>query len=377
MKRRLRILAFGFLSLFGLLALGGSMYLHLPKFGALPDGARLERIRQSPHYIDGAFQNLVSVPQPANTGGAVSGLVNYLLAKKERPTPPVSVPSVKTDLSGLDRQEDVVIWLGHASYFIQLGGKRILIDPVFSANAAPVPFANRAFAGTSLYTADDMPDIDYLLLSHDHWDHLDYPTVTALQAKVKKVVCGLGVGAHLARWGFAEDSIHEGDWNSKLELEDDFIIHVLPARHYSGRSLTRNQTLWVAFALTTPKRRVFFSGDSGYGPHFREIGQAFGSFDLALLDTGQYNEGWRYTHMMPEDAVQAAEDLQARALLPAHIGKFSIAYHAWDDPMKRIAAASHGKSYRLLTPMIGEPVVFNDKPQTFSRWWENMQYAGI
>ena len=302
----------------------------------------------------------------------VSVGIGYLFAKKDRLVPTSPIPSVKTDLQSLDRNMDVVVWLGHSSYFIQLGGKRILIDPVFSASAGPVPHVNKAFDGTNPYTAEDVPEIDYLLITHDHWDHLDYSTVTALRAKTKTVVCGLGVGAHLERWGYDKEKIHEADWFSVLESGDGFAIHVLPARHYSGRLLTRNKTLWAGYAITTAKRRIFVSGDSGYGPHFADIGLRFGGFDLVVLDTGQYDEQWPYIHMTPEEAAQAAQDLQANALLPGHVGKFSLARHSWDAPFRRITAASEGRSYRLLTPMIGSPIVLDDRQQRFSRWWEDL-----
>ncbi|MCX7781999.1 MAG: MBL fold metallo-hydrolase, partial [Negativicutes bacterium] len=175
-------------------------------------------------------------------------------------TPTTSIPTVKTDLKTLDKDKDIVVWLGHSSYFMQLGGKRILIDPVFSPSAAPVSFANKAFDGTNPYTAEDMPEIDYLLISHDHWDHLDYPTVTALKPKIKNVICGLGVGSYFEQWGFDTKHILEADWFTALELENDFTIHVLPARHFSGRLFSRNKTLWTGFALATPERRIFYSG---------------------------------------------------------------------------------------------------------------------
>lgn len=346
------------------------------RFGKLPEAARLNMILQSPHYVDGAFRNAEPLPPVKGNGGIVGALAKYVFSSAEGQRPGRPVPSAKTDLRTLDRDTDVVVWLGHSSYFVQLGGRRLLIDPVFSAYASPVFFANRAFDGTNLYTAEEMPDIDYLILSHDHWDHLDYPTVTALLPKVGQVVCPLGVGAHLEAWGYGKEKIYEGDWFSALEQEGGFSIHVLPARHFSGRSLTRNKTLWAGFALITPERRIFFSGDSGYGKHFAEIGARFGGFDLAILDCGQYDNNWRYVHMMPEDTAQAAEDLRARALLPAHVGKFAIAYHTWDDPFKRIVAASRDKAYRLLLPLIGGPVrlpLDSDGEQPpLSRWWETI-----
>lgn len=218
-----------------------------------------------------------------------------------------------------------------------------------------------------------MPEIDYLLITHDHWDHLDYPTISALKPKIKQVICGLGVGAYFEQWGFASGLIHEADWFTSLDLENDFTVHVLPARHYSGRMLTRNKTLWSSLALATPERQIFFSGDSGYGPHFKQIGEGFNGFDLVILDSGQYDKNWPYVHMTPEEAVQAAEDLRGKALLPAHVGKFSIANHPWDDPFQRIAAASQNKNYRLFTPMIGEPVELANEQHVFSPWWEGVK----
>ena len=369
------------LALLAALALGASLsggawlYTHSPKFGKLPGGARLDAIKRSPNYSGGGFQNLIPTPVLVGDRGFVSELISFLFGKKDRATPAVPIPSVKTDLQSLDRNRDVFVWLGHGSYFIQLGGKRILVDPVFSASVGPLPGVNKAFAGTNAYSAADIPAIDYLLITHDHWDHLDYPTVAALRPRTKTVVCGLGVGAHFERWGYDKEQIHEADWFSVVESGDGLAIHVLPARHYSGRLLTNNKTLWVAYAITTARRRIFLSGDTGYGPHFADIGRRFGGFDLVVLDTGQYDERWPYIHMTPEQAAQAAEDLRARGLLPGHVGKFSLARHPWDAPYTRITVASAGRSYRLLTPMIGSPILLDDPQQHFSRWWEDLREA--
>lgn len=357
-------------ALISLLALGVGLYLQLPKFGALPEGARLERIQASPHYVNGQFENQLPTPQVIGDRGFIGALWSYLFSEKTRTAPLEAIPSVKTDLLRLDRSKDVVIWLGHSSYFIQLQGKTILVDPVFSPSAAPIPYVNKAFPGANPYTADDLPEIDYLLISHDHWDHLDYPTIAALKPKIKNVICGLGVGAYFERWGYAVDRIQEADWFATLELEDDLAVHVLPARHYSSRTLTKNKTLWAGFALTSPRQRIFLSGDSGYGPHFKEIGERFGGFDLVMLDSGQYDKNWPYIHMTPEEAVQAAEDLKGKALLPAHVGKFALANHPWNEPYERVTVASRDKSHRLLTPVIGDPIDLADRSQQFPRWWE-------
>lgn len=352
---------------------GLRFFVRQPKFGCLPEGARLERLKKSPHYADGAFRNLIPTPQ-LTEGATFAGVIfRHLTLPKKKLIPASPPPFIKTHLLAPDGDTDRIVWLGHSSLFMQLGGKTILIDPVFSGHAAPVSFSTRAFTGAAPYQAEDMPDIDCLIISHDHWDHLDYPTLTALRRKTASVVCGLGVGAHLERWGFAEERIREADWFTRLDLGDGLAVHVLPSRHFSGRWLRANTSLWTACAVETRRRRVFYSGDSGYGPHFADIGKRFPGFDLAILDTGQYDASWKYIHMTPEEAVEAAEDLGAKALLPVHVGRFAIAAHAWDEPLRRVAAASRTRNFRLLTPMIGECVDLDDETRTFTRWWEEME----
>ena len=349
------------------------LYLRQPQFGRLPSGSYLKKLEASPHYANGQFQNLLPTPALAEDTSLIASLAKFVFTKRERPVPAEPVPSVNVDLLGLDSRQDVVIWLGHSSYFLQLGGYRILIDPVFSAYASPVSLVNRAFAGANPYTAGDMPAIDCLLISHDHWDHLDYPTVMALQDKIRQVICPLGVGGYFLQWGFAPERIREGDWFDRVELAADLAVELLPARHFSGRLLTRNKTLWAGFALLTAQRRVYYSGDGGYGPHLKDIGDRFGGFDLAIMENGQYDMRWRYIHMLPEEAARAAVDVRARTVLPGHAAKFALANHPWDEPFRRITTASQDKPYRLLTPVIGQPVQLDDKEQTFSHWWETIR----
>lgn len=370
MQKWLRRTTLAVLTSAAVLAIGGCVYLQHPKFGALPEGAHLEAIKRSPHYVNGEFQNLIDTPIRTQDTSFVANVMSMLFDRNPNLKPSMELPSTHVDLKALPPDEDAVVWLGHSSYFVQLDGKRILIDPVFSTNAGPLPDTNVAFPGTSPYTAGDMPAIDVMLITHDHWDHLDYPSAMALLPKIGQVVVGLGVGEFFDRWGYPADRIHEADWNDVLELVPGLRIHVLSARHYSGRMLTRNKTLWVAFALETPQRQLFFSGDSGYGPHFREIGERFGGFDLVALDMGQYDKRWANIHMFPEQAAQATEDLKAKALLPAHVGRFSIAAHDWDEPFKQIDQASQGRAYRLLTPRPGGLVQLDDETQPFLRWWK-------
>ncbi|HEX2536004.1 MAG TPA: MBL fold metallo-hydrolase, partial [Chitinophagaceae bacterium] len=277
-------------------------------------------------------------------------------------------PVRRTDLKALAPAENVLVWFGHSSYFLQVNGKRFLIDPVLSGNASPVRWTTRAFSGSDVYTVDDLPDIDYLLLSHDHYDHLDYRTVKSLQPRVGRVITGLGVGAHLEHWGYSAQQVRELDWFEDLELTSGFLLQALPARHFSGRQFRRNNTLWVSFALTTPSFRLYLGGDSGYGDHFKTIGERCGPFDLALLENGQYNAAWKYIHMMPEEVAQAAADLQARRLMPVHWGKFALSTHTWQEPITRVTAAAREKGIPLLHPMIGEPVHL-DAVQEAAEWW--------
>ena len=357
-----------------IVALGAFAYTQTAKFGRPPGGARLARIQKSPHYVHGEFQCLEPVTQIVESGGgSFTATLKFLFGDKAGLVPPAAVPNQKTDLQKLDPKQDVVVWLGHSSYYMQLGGYKILIDPVLSDYGSPIFLVNKAFAGSSVYKAADFPQqIDVLIMSHDHWDHLDYDAIKALQPKIKNIVCPLGVGEYFEQWGFARSQLHEEDWNTEVKLAPDFSVHVLPAQHFSGRLLKRNQTEWAGFAFITPGRRVFYSGDGGYGKHFVTIGQQFGGFDLAILEDGQYNKNWPRIHMLPEQVAQAALDVKAKTVLPAHNGKFALSTHDWDEPYKRLAAASAGKSYHLLTPEIGALVHIGSAEQ-FSPWWETVK----
>lgn len=342
-----------------------------PKFGRMPFGKRLEEIEKSPNYRNGEFQNTSPTPNLTEGANLFSVMFAFFFGKDPRNKPSDVIPSVKTDLFSLGPDEDVLVWFGHSSYFIQVDGKKILVDPVFSGAASPIKATTRSFPGTDVYTTDDFPEIDYLILSHDHWDHLDYETVLKLKPKTKTVICGLGVGAHMEHWGFDPEIIIEKDWDETIDLGNGFVVNTTPARHFSGRGFKRNRSLWMSFILTTPDKRIYLGGDSGYDSHFKEIGENFGPFDLAVLECGQYNKNWKYIHLLPEDFIKAAKDLNARHILPVHWGKFALAIHAWDEPIKRVSEMAQLENLSLLTPMIGEKLNLN-APQSFKNWWENV-----
>lgn len=358
------------LTLVVVIAAGILIFMHLPKFGRVPRGERKARIEKLANYRDGKFVNEHTTPQLTGDKGMFGMMVNFLFNRPKNTEPQDSIPAVKTDLHVLGRSEEVLVWFGHSSVFFQTGGVRFLVDPVFSTAASPVPFFNKAFPGTDIYRPEDMPDLDYLVISHDHWDHLDYPTVKVLKERTDTVICPVGVGEHFERWGFDMSRVIELEWDQEADLTAGFHVWCLPARHFSGRGLNPNQSLWASFLVQTPNSKIFIGGDSGYDTHFAAIGERFGEIDLALLENGQYGEGWRYIHMLPDQFEQAALDLRARTVIPVHNSKFALANHPWYEPMATISALHNPEAFRLLTPMIGQPVDLKDTTRVFEKWWE-------
>lgn len=360
------------LSILAALSLGVAIFMQTPRFGQHPSGERQLRIEQSPNYKNGQFQNLNHTPMLTEGVGYGKVLTEFFFTGSPK-EPETVLPTEKTDLKALNPSENVVVWMGHSSYFMQLDGKRILVDPVMVGYSSPVSFTTKAYKGSDVYTTNDIPEIDYLFITHDHWDHLDYRSLQKLQPKIKKVICPLGVGAHFEHWGFDNSIIFEEDWYSALNLDEGFTAHVLPARHFSGRGFKRNQTLWASFALFTPTTKIYIGGDSGYDTHFAAIGQNYGPFDLAVLENGQYDEKWKYIHMMPGEQVKAAKDLKAKALLPVHSGKFTLGNHDWDEPLSKITESPADSLLRIITPMIGEQVNLLDTARQFTHWWKSVK----
>ena len=347
----------------------GVIYLNLPKFGSLPKGEDLIRIQASLHYKNGRFQNINPTPQMSEDTTFLKVMTNYLFGSHPYTKPSKPVPAIKSTLKNLPQNENTLVWFGHSSYLIQSAGKTFLIDPVFSKTASPIPFNVVAFEGTDIYSSEDMPDIDYLIISHDHWDHLDYPTIKKLKPRIKKIICGLGVGAHFKRWGFDENTIVEMDWNTKESLDDATTVYAFPARHFSGRSIFPNKSLWMSFVVDVNKYKFYVGGDSGYDDHYQKIGAQFGSIDLAVLDAGQYDNSWKYIHENPDEVVQAALDLKAKFLLPVHHSKFTISNHPWNEPLKRLTQNAKDENFKLLTPKIGQSVNLDNLPTQFDEWW--------
>jgi len=341
--------------------------------GKLPSGKYKEKLQSSPNYKNGSFQNLSPTPMKPQ-GVSYWKMMREFFKKHPETSPPKKIPSVKTDLGTLDASGPAFVWFGHSSYLLKFGNKNFLIDPVFSGNAAPLSFMVKAFPGSNVYKEEDMPEIDHLVLSHDHYDHLDYKTLRKLRKKIKHVICSLGVGSHLKYWGFDPDFITELDWWQSTSLTNmtsmtDMTITAAPARHFSGRGLKRGQSFWSSFILRSGSNNIYLGGDSGYDSHFKEIGEKHGPFDLAILESGQYNTMWPLIHMMPEETVQAAVDLKAKVMIPVHWGKFRLGMHPWNEPVKRVLKKAQELNMKVIAPRIGEPVYLN-KEFTSVHWWD-------
>lgn len=344
-----------------------------PAFGVYRHVSK-EKIERSPNYYDGMFQNQEPTQQFTGDSNGPDAkhrrwkMLKRFMADKDSvriPTKPIE--AVKTDLKTLPTDEDWLVWFGHSSYLFCLNGKRFLVDPVLKPEW-PSSMMLKAFPGTDIYRPDDLPEIDVLIITHEHWDHMDYATLRDIRTKVQTVICPLGIADYLRYWHYSDDQIIELDWYDHSTLKQSpplkgrsggASITCLPTRHFSNRLLGRaNQTLWASFMVETGGRKVYIGGDGGYDKRFQEIRERFGKIDLAFLENGQYNENWRYIHTTPEGLEQAMLDLQAEQYFTVHHDKFALAMHPWQEPEQnaRTIAAKHG--IRLLGARIGEKVDF-------------------
>ncbi|WP_229252616.1 MBL fold metallo-hydrolase [Dyadobacter helix] len=358
------------ISLIIFFAIAVFLILQLKSFGKEPTGARLERIRKSPNYRNGSFQNLTKTPVNAENSSFTKILVMFMFGKDKNAEPIVPLPSVRTNLKGPPQTQPTITYFGHSSYLIQIDGKNILMDPVFCERTSPVQFlGSKNFEGTHVYGLVDMPRIDFVFLSHDHYDHMDYETLREFTGRETRFVVPLGAGEHLEYWGISPAHITELDWWEETSVVPGLKITSTPARHFSGRNFNRGKSLWTSYVMQSDSYRIFLGGDSGYEKHFAEIGSKFGPFDLAILECGQYNEMWPYIHMMPEETAQASVDLRAKVLWPVHWGKFALGMHAWNEPIIRVSKKAEEMGIKLTTPRIGEQIVLpNTLPD--QKWWE-------
>ena len=345
-----------------------------PQLGGKPTKNEVQAYVKSGHYNaqEGTFVNLL--PTRVLTGRSMAGVVwKFLFHRTPDATPPGPLPLLPLDSLAITHKTPEMVrvtWFGHSASLVELGGQNILLDPMLSMEMGPVSWAtpnryNRRLA----ITPEKLPPIAAVLISHDHYDHLDYETIQKIKGKVGHFYVPLGVGPHLRRWGVAPERIVEMNWGDSATLAG-LTIRCTPSRHFSGRGLgNRNSTLWSSWVVQSATHRVFYTGDGGYGPHFAAIGAAYGPFDLAVVECGQYDADWAEIHMRPEQSVQAARDVRARVMLPVHWGAFTEASHAWNDPIKRATAEAARLRQPIATPRLGEPVTLGQE-LPHARWWE-------
>lgn len=355
-------------------AIGITAFLQHPLFGKKAKDIRLEKIKQSKNFRGNQFQNLSKTPALAEGVSYYDALKDILFSKVKATKPTKSIPHIKTDINQLKLTEDYLVWFGHSSYFLQVDQQKIVVDPVLTKNASPLYNTNVAFKGADFFNTAILPAIDFLILTHDHYDHLDYTTFKEIKNRISKIICPLGVGAHLEYWGFPAEHIIELDWYENIILNKSIQLTATPSRHFSGRGFKRNNTLWASYVLKSEKLNLFLGGDSGYDTHFKAIGKQFGPFDIAILENGQYDKKWKYIHLLPEDLPKACSDLNTKRLLPVHNSKFKLANHPWKEPLQKITEnAGKISETKIMTPKIGEIVYLNNENQAFENWWEAIE----
>lgn len=338
-----------------------------PQFGKPPHGDHLVTIKQSPHYKLSHFENLKEIKLKISLIKLMSALWEMVRGgKNRRPTHKLPSQSLHTNGS----HEAHLTWFGHSTFLYEVEGKKIMFDPMLTDYASPMPGLIKRYDYDLPSSVEDLPELDVVIISHDHYDHLDYKTVKALIPKTKLFLTPLGVGSHLIHWGVGEEKIMELDWWGSTEIEG-VTISAVPSQHFSGRSLhDGKKTLWAAWIVKNKQANIFFGGDSGYFDGFKDIGEKYGPFDLTLIDSGQYHDIWSSVHMRPEESVQAHKDLKGKSFMPIHWSAFTLSTHSWTEPVERALVAAREHDIKMITPMIGERFhVLTESPD--KKWWTN------
>lgn len=370
MKRWRRRILLSFLVIIGLLlgAAGVLAAFAWTAAGTQPAGARLARVQQSPQYKDGKFFN--ALPETMDAWAAMK----RMFEGGDYRTPKAALPMAsKANLNTPPASGLRVTWLGHSSVLIEIDGKRILTDPVWGERAFPISFMGPKRFYPVQRTLEELMPIDAVILSHDHYDHLDEGSIRKLSALGVRFITPLGIGAHLEYWGVAADRITELDW-WQTETIGDLTLACTPSRHFSGRFLTdRNATLWASWSLIGPTHRVFFSGDTAMFPGFKEIGAKYGPFDVVLMESGAYDKTWTDVHIGPEQGVQAFADLKGKLLIPVHWGTFNLAIHNWTEPVERLLLAAEKTGAEVYVPKPGESIEPASRPAS-EKWWPDVPW---
>ena len=335
-----------------------------PSVGKTPDKEMRESFaKKTELFYDVQFHN----------ENAYSVMTGTPQKTSDRAYPTDTIPVVKnTDIQRGEAGALRVTWYGHSSTLVQLGDKNIFIDPVLSERSSPVSFAGTKRFSEIALDFDDVPDIDVMFISHDHYDHMDYKTITTIDDRVRHYIVPLGVDSYLAGWGVDESKLHPLYWWESIEL-DGVTYTLIPSQHYSGRNpLKANISLWGGLYFADGNHSVYYTGDSGYYDVFSRVYERFGEVDLMLADTGQYDEGWAATHMSPGESVQAAKDAHAKWYIPIHWGAFALSNHAWDEPPQLAVQAAEELGVNIATPRIGEAVDNDTIEQFTEHWWEGI-----
>ncbi len=375
------ILKWSFAALAAIAAAGGLWYVTTDEFGAEMSPEALKRFERSPNYINGHFVN--TDPVPASTPGAKDApkvsMLSWFFSVVMPPDgkqPAEPLPSVRFDPVRAQRNipnDAVITWLGHSGVVLHLDGETIVVDPVVK-RASPLPVTGKPFETVVPLEAWMLPQvIDAMLISHDHYDHLEADTIRFLAPRVSQFYCPLGVGEHLKRWGIAPDRITELDWDETARL-GGLRVTLTESRHFSGRTFKgRDTTLWGGFVVEG-SQKFYFSGDGGYGAHFARIGERYGPFDFAFIENGAYNAAWAGIHMTPEETLSAAVDVGAKRVMPVHWGRFDLAFHPWTEPVERLIKAARVRpDITIVTPVIGESFLTSDAPGMTERWWRRVK----
>jgi len=322
-------------------------------------------------FKNGKFHNINPAPVSSPGSSFFSVLYEFFFNKSKEAYPDLPLPARKIDLDKLGHlapDEVCVNWLGHSTVLITSQDISIITDPVFIKNKlSPFNLGPKKFPYEVDYQVEDLPKIDLVLISHDHYDHLDKRTV--LKLKESKFMVPLGVKSRLVKWGIEAGQVTEFDWYQEADYSENLYLAFCPAQHFSGRSLfDGNKTLWGSWVMHLRGKTLYFGGDSGYSAEFKKIGEKYGPFDLAMLEDGQYNTSWKHVHMMPEEAVQAGIDLKAKSVLPIHNSKYVLSIHSWYEPLERLVIEAKNRGLAIVTPIIGACLVIGkDKPD--GRWW--------